>query len=384
MRVMEQLSLGVIGKSRKPDEHRLPIHPAHLDRIDPRLRSRIVLEAGYGEHFGYSDERLARLVGGVSSRTRLIAECDVCVLSKPVAEDLAEFRPGHILWGWPHCVQDAALTQVAIDRRLTIIAWEGMNHWGADGRYQRHVFQGNNQLAGYASVLHSMTLTGVTGAYGRPLRAVVIGYGATARGAVRALIALGVADVTVVARPDGSAAAEPIPGAQLVPFEPDPRNPGRAVVPGRGSTTPLVQLLSAYDIVVNCILQDTDAPLVFVTTGELDRFAPTSLFVDVSCDEGMGFEWARATSFDEPVRRVGAGISYYAVDHSPSLLWDSATWEISEALLPYLGTVLSGPEAWQSDETIRRAIEIREGVVQNPKILSFQGRAEPFPHPATG
>ena len=26
---------------------------------------------------------------------------------------------------------------------------------------------------------------------------------------------------------------------------------------------------------------------------------------------------------------VGGGIHYYAVDHSPSLLWNSATWEIS-------------------------------------------------------
>ena len=36
---------------------------------------------------------------------------------------------------------------------------------------------------------------------------------------------------------------------------------------------------------------------------------------------------------------------------------------------------MAGPAAWDADETIRRAIEIREGVIQNPRILSFQGRA---------
>ena len=77
---------------------------------------------------------------------------------------------------------------------------------------------------------------------------------------------------------------------------------------------------------------------------------------------------------------VGAGIHYYAVDHSPSYLWDSATWEISEALLPHLETVIGGPAAWEADETIRRAIDIRDGVIQNPKILSFQRRAKEFPH----
>ena len=43
--------------------------------------------------------------------------------------DLAELRDGQVLWGWPHCVQDAELTQLAIDRRLTLIAFEAMNHW---------------------------------------------------------------------------------------------------------------------------------------------------------------------------------------------------------------------------------------------------------------
>ena len=54
---MAALSLGVVGTSRKPDEHRLAIHPGHLERIDPELRRRIFLEHGYGQRFGVSDER---------------------------------------------------------------------------------------------------------------------------------------------------------------------------------------------------------------------------------------------------------------------------------------------------------------------------------------
>jgi alanine dehydrogenase len=77
---------------------------------------------------------------------------------------------------------------------------------------------------------------------------------------------------------------------------------------------------------------------------------------------------------------VGDHVRYYAVDHSPSYLWDSATWEISSALLPFLGTVLEGPEAWDADETLKRAIEIRDGAVVNPAILHFQGRGAQYPH----
>jgi hypothetical protein len=45
-----------------------------------------------------------------------------------------------------------------------------------------------------------------------------------------------------------------------------------------------------------------------------------------------------------------------------------------------MSTVMAGPAAWDVDPTIRRAIEIRDGVVQNPKILTFQGRSATYPH----
>ena len=129
------LTLGVMAHSRKENEHRLPIHPAHIDRIDPELRAQIFVEQGYGARFGVTDEMLARQLGGVRSRAELIAECDIILQPKVQSEDLAELRDGQIVWGWPHCVQDQALTQEAIDRNLTLIAFEAMNHWARDGSW---------------------------------------------------------------------------------------------------------------------------------------------------------------------------------------------------------------------------------------------------------
>jgi hypothetical protein len=70
----------------------------------------------------------------------LIASCDIVLLPNVQTEDLAEMKVGQVIWAWPHCVQDAALTQMAIDRRLTLIAFEAMNHWQADGGFRLHVF----------------------------------------------------------------------------------------------------------------------------------------------------------------------------------------------------------------------------------------------------
>lgn len=377
---MNNLTAGVVASSRKPDEHRVAIHPAHLDRIDPGLRQRLFLEHGYGEPFGIPDAGVAALVGGMRTREQLLDECDVVILPKPLPEDLEGLREGQILWGWPHCVQDERMTQIAVDRRLTLIAWEAMNHWTRDGAFNLHVFHKNNEMAGYASVLHALGLRGITGDYGRRLRAAVISFGATARGAVRALSALGVSDVTVLTQRSTTAVASPFASVVLQHFARDPEKPSHTLALKDPEPGPLAEVLAGYDIIVNCILQDTDEPLMFVMNDDLHHFAPGTLFIDVSCDEGMGFEWARPTSFAEPIFEIGHGLHTYAVDHSPSFLWNSATWENSEALLEYLPGVLAGPAGWDADETIRRAIEIRDGVIQNPRILSFQHRAGEYPH----
>ena len=376
----QTLSLGVLARSRKPNERRLPIHPAHFTRIARRLRRRIFLEQGYGSDFGATDEALSELVGGIRSREQLIAECDVILLPKVQSEDLAELRAGQIVWGWPHCVQDAAMTQIAIDSRLTLIAFEAMNHWQADGGFGLHVFHKNNELAGYCSVLHAMQSIGVTGIYGRRMRAAVLGFGATARGAVTALNSHGVDDVRVLTNRDVAAVGSPIHSTQIIQMAPDPDAPDQILADTPDGVVPVADLLADNDIVVNCVLQDPDAPLVFVTDKDLAAFAAGSLIVDVSCDVGMGFSWAEPTSFTQPIIEVANGIHYYAVDHSPSYLWDSATWEISEALLPHIDALLGGSATWDETPTIARAIEIRDGVVLNPGILSFQHRDDAYPH----
>jgi alanine dehydrogenase len=379
---MDELVLGVVGRSNKENERRVPIHPRHFDRVDEDLRARMVVETGYGEPFGVPDSELAALVGRLATRADLIAASDIVLLPKPVLADVEALRDGQVLWGWPHLVQDPVLTQVAIDKHLTLIAWEAMNHWTSDGSFGVHVFHMNNEMAGYCSVLHALTIVGCTGHYGRPLSAVVIGFGNTARGAVTALQALGIHDITVLTQRDTALVASPIPSVTLDHIERTEADPARTrTVPDDGDGMLTSQFLAERDIVVNCVFQDTDSPLMFVSGDEIDAFRPGSLIVDVSCDAGMGFDFARPTSFEDPTFQVGPGVHYYGVDHSPSYLFDSATWMISEALLPSLRTVMSGPSAWVADDTVRLAIEIRDGVIQNPKILSFQRRAADHPHP---
>jgi alanine dehydrogenase len=192
---------------------------------------------------------------------------------------------------------------------------------------------------------------------------------------------MGVNDVTVLTQRERPAVAAPFACTVMERFERVPGDERHTRVLLEDGPRDMADVLAEHDVVVNCILQDTEAPLVFVE--DPATFAPGTIVVDVSIDAGMGFSWARPTSFAEPMVEVGNGVHYYAVDHTPSLYWESATWTISEALLPWLDVVQRGPSAWAEHPTVARAVEVQDGVIRNEKILTFQGRSPEHPHAAS-
>lgn len=377
---MSQLKLGVIGTSKKVDERRVPIHPGHLSRIPEDIRRQLIFEEGYGAPFNIPDSEIAAQTGGTATRHELLADLGTVLIAKPVLADLNELREGGILWGYVHCVQQRDITQAAIDRKLTLIALEDMFVWGPDGQIGRHTFYKNNEMAGYCAVIHALQLKGIDGHYGNQRKTVIFGFGAVSRGAIYALKAHGFRDITIcIQRPDHEVREEVL-DCHYVRMRAGVEGEARMlVVEHDGTTRPLTDLISEADIVVNGTFQETTDPINFVTEAESSSLKPNSLIIDVSCDEGMGFFFAKPTTFKNPMFQYGT-TDYYAVDHTPSYLWESASRSISAALIVYLRAVVAGRDSWQQNETIRRAINTDGGVIQDPSILSFQEREPLYPH----
>ena len=203
-------------------------------------------------------------------------------------------------------------------------------------------------------------------------------FGSVSRGAIRALLARGIQDITVFTKRDYSLVGNQMSGVNYYKFDEDENGNLMSLHPSH-HPRPFVEELIDADIIVNGMLQDTDHPLMLIPEDQNDRLKSNCLIVDISCDEGMGFSFAKPTNFVTPIFQVGK-VFYYAVDHTPSYLWNAASWEISDSLTPYLPIIMGGQEKWNGSETIRRAIEIKDGIIQNPKILSFQNRSEIYPH----
>ncbi|MFK3862287.1 N(5)-(carboxyethyl)ornithine synthase [Pseudoalteromonas rhizosphaerae] len=371
---MSELTIGVIGTSRKTDERRYPVHPDHLKRIPEQLRKQLIFEQGYGEAFNVSDAQIAALTGGVASRSDILTKIGTVIIAKPVLADLQELREGGTLWGYVHCVQQREITQAALDRKLTLIAFEDMFVWSPQGNVGRHTFYKNNEMAGYCAVLHALQLKGIDGHYGDQRKTIIFSFGAVSRGAIYALKAHGFRDITIcIQRPDHEVREE-ILDCHYVKVRQGQHDEARMmVVEHDGTQRPLTELISEADIIVNGTFQETANPVNFVIESEADCLKANSLIIDVSCDEGMGFFFAKPTTFANPMFRYET-VDYYAVDHTPSYLWESATRSISAAMIVYLPTVLAGKAQWQKNETIRRAINIEDGIIKNTAILAFQKR----------
>lgn len=373
-------TIGIIGTSRKPDERRVPVHPEHLSRLPESVRRKFVFETGYGAPFDIPDSEIASQSGGVAPRAELMAESGIVVIAKPMPADLQELREGGVLWGYVHCEQQRAVTQAAIDRKQTLIAFEDMYVWDPDGRAGLHTFYKNNEMAGYCAVLHALQLKGIDGHYGNQRKVLIFSFGAVSRGAIYALQAHGFRDITICTlRPDHKLREEAL-DCDYVRIVNGLDGEARMMVVERdGSRLPLAELIAEAGIIINGTFQNPANPVDFVTREEADCLQPGCLVIDVSCDEGMGFYFAKPTTFRAPMFKVGA-VDYYAVDHTPSYLWESASRCISAALVVYMKAMADGRSGWEANETLRRAVNIDRGVIQKPEITEFQERHSVYPH----
>ena len=378
---MALLRMGVIGTSLKEDERRLPIHPDHLDRLPLAIRRQLIFEKGYGIPFKISDEEIAQQTGGIATREEILSDIGAVIIAKPILSDLLALKKGGILWGYAHCAQQKDITQAAIDRQLTLIAFEDMYIWNRHGLPGRHTFYKNNELAGYSAVIHALHLKGIDGHYGNQRKVIIFSFGAVSRGAIFALKAHGFRDITIcIQRPDNEV-IEDILDVKYIHIRDGEAGESRHIaVEHDGTERPLLDLISESEIIINGTLQNTDHPIDYVREEEKACLKKGTLIIDVSCDEGMGFYFAKPTTFKAPIISVD-NIDYYAVDHTPSYFWESATRAISAAMIEHLPAVITGKEKWKESQTIQHAMNTDNGVIVKDTILRFQHREPEYPHP---
>lgn len=309
--------------SRKENELRRALIPEHVKMM--KYPEQLYFEKGYGEVLGYKDSEYAETGAKIASRDEVLDKDIICDAKIGDADYLTSLHD-QTIFGWVHLVQNRDITDKVMDGRLTTYCWEDMFDRG------RHVFWRNNEMAGEAAIMHAFRCYGEM-PYNT--KVALIGRGNVANGALKILTCLG-ADVTIYNRHT----------EKLIHDE-----------------------LGRYHVIVNALLWDTSRKDHIIYREDLKRMKPNSLIIDISCDRAGAIETSIPTTIDNPVYIVD-GVMHYVVDHTPSLFYKTASTGISEEVSKYLDQLVED----QPGKVLSDSVGIKNGVIIDPRIRSFQGR----------
>ncbi|RSK33700.1 N(5)-(carboxyethyl)ornithine synthase [Bhargavaea beijingensis] len=314
-------SLGIVISS-KNNEKRRAILPEDLVNI--KNKSKLFVERGYGEVLGISDEEYSKYGVNMVSREDAL-KCDIISDVKIGDADFIDsLEENKILFGWAHAVQNIQFTDIALRNNHTVIAWEEMYENG------RYIFYKNREIAGEAAILQAYLYCGKMP---YDTKVAILGNGQTARGAYKFLIGLG-ASVDIYDRKLENLFKDSIHN---------------------------------YDVLVNCVLWDTNRNDRIIYRNDLKRLKKGTLIIDVSCDPNLEIETSRPTTIDNPVYEVD-GVIHYAVDNTPAMFPFTTTKVISKGLSCYIDELIEGDYS----KVVQKAIVIESGKIVDENIRRFR------------
>ncbi len=310
--------------SLKENENRRALLPADAKNI--ANADLIYVETGYGDVLGISDVEYSAVGFHIASHEEVLEKdiiCDAKIGDEPF---LADLKPGQIIYGWVHAVQNRDITDILVNNKLSAFAWEDMFDGG------RHVFYRNNELAGEAAIMHAFQCWGEM-PYN--CKVALIGRGNVSRGALKILSML---------------------GAEITAYD-------------KRMEALLRKEIGQYDVIVNAVLWDTHRKDHIIYEEDLKRMKKGSMIIDISCDRNGGIESSIPTTIDDPVY-VKEGILHYVVDHTPALFYKTVSVSLSNECTKHIDELITG----NYSEVLQNAFIIDNGTILDQRINEFQNR----------
>ena len=308
--------------SNKKQEKRRAIIPSDLNSI--RNLKYLYFEKGYGLSVGYTDKSYSDKGVSIVSKKIVFNQDIVCNTQPPLSTEYKYFKKGQIYFGFIDPVQQKDLTAFILKNKMTVIAWGKMYS------NKRSVFSKNNEIAGIAGLFHALTYFGKLPT---ECKVAIIGNG-NAGSAVNTILTKIGTDVDSYNR------------ESIIEFK---------------------KCIGIYDIIINTVYWDIFSKSRLIYKEDLQKMKTNSLIVDISCNESLEIETTHATTINKPIYFVD-GVMHYAVDHTPSIFWKSATSSISNQIKKYLDDLIED----NYNEILVNATIIKNGIVLDNRINKYQ------------
>lgn len=309
--------------SHKMGEKRRALLPEDVKKIDNPKQ--LYLEEGYANSLNIDDSEYKELGCNIVSREEAMKQDIIVDVKLGDGDYIDQLDEGKILFGWAHAVQSLDFTTEVLKGKHTLYAWEDLYDNG------RYIFYKNREIAGEASVLHAIPMMGFMP---REAKFAIIGNGQTAKGAQRVLYGLGAKEVDVF---------------------------------GRRQENLFKSNMFDYDVIVNCVLWDTNRKDRLIYKEDLKKFKKGTFIVDVSCNVNLEIETSTPTTIENPIYEVD-GVIHYAVNNSPALFSRTVTNVLSPRIAELLNLMILD----QENEMLSKSKEIDKGQIIFEDIRTFR------------
>lgn len=339
-----------IPRERKNNEYRVALTPDSVKNIVGHGHD-VLVEKNAGEGSGIDDTAYEKSGASiVSSEEQLFKNSELIVkVKEPQPEEYEYIKKDHILFCYLHLAAASGLKDVLVKSGTTAVAFETVQL--DDGTLP--LLLPMSRIAGRLSVQVGIShlerykggkgilMSGVPGV--KPARVLIIGGGTVGLNAANIAAGLG-ATVTIIDKD---------PGRLEYIF--DRFEGGLYTLPSY--TESVRDECARADLVIGSVLVPGKRAPVVITRSIIDTMEPGTVFVDVSIDQGGCSETSRPTTHDDPVYRVN-DIIHYCVTNIPSLVSKTASFYLSNEILPY---VLKIADTGLEDDAVRRGINVQSG-----------------------
>ncbi len=326
--MMMPISIGIV-KEDPSKERRVGLSPAGVQALTGEGCA-IFVEKGAGDASHFSDEEY-RKVGAqtVYSRDEVFGRSDVVLrVSSPNEDDVRNLRPGQVLFSFVHMgtARPAVINEI-LSRKITTIGYELIQ----DDHGELPILMTMSEIAGQlctqiaARLLGTVNrgrgiiMGGVTGI--PPATVLILGAGNVGRSAARMALASG-AEVIVLDR-------------DLRRLREIASHTDHRVVTGLVNEFNLRKSVRFADVLIGAILITGEKTPHIVTEDMVREMKPGSVIIDISIDQGGCVETSRPTTLETPTY-ILHDVVHYCIPNIPATVARSATYGLTNALLPYL------------------------------------------------
>ena len=349
------MTIGILKEDPRR-ERRIALTPAAVQSlISAGNTVYIEHNAGSASHFSNEEYKLvgahiAYASNEVFGRSEIILK-----ISPPTEETCERLLDSQILFSFLHlAIMRPQIVELLLRKRICSVGYELIE----DVSGNLPILQGMSEIAGQMSIhvaaryLESnnngrgIVLGGITGVSSALV--VVIGAGTVGQAAVRT--ALGVGAKVIVFDKDLS---------RLRSIENQFSFHVSTAVTNRYD---LSKALRSADVVIGAVLIKGERTPHIVTEEMVKQMKPGSMIIDVSIDQGGFVETSRPTSLEDPTYMLH-NVIHYCVPNMAANVARTATYGITNALLPYVSEIASNG--------IERAMKENGGLAHG--VCTYQG-----------